>query len=303
MNENPLVSIVIPVYNREQLIIYSLRSAQCQTYPNIEIVIVDNQSTDNTWQILNQEAKKDVRIKIFQNENNLGPVRNWERCFTYACGEYVKILWSDDLIDPEFISETINVFEKDVAFVMSGITIFSSDEQEIWKSKFQRNRQILVSEYLDDVLIKNAIGFPVSPGCAIFRRTDLIDSLRIDIPNTENLKFEKYGAGNDLLLFLLTAVRASYTKIICIDKFLSMFRDHNGSISVNESHKLSIYYDWSKWYFIKNYYHIPSKIKMFKSQILINTYRLKYNKYLIKDIRSSYSFTYLLGKIYKLFIK
>lgn len=63
---NPLVSIVIPVYNRELYIEDAVRSAISQTYRNIEIIIVDNCSTDSTWNILNEWEKKIIELKYFK---------------------------------------------------------------------------------------------------------------------------------------------------------------------------------------------------------------------------------------------
>lgn len=63
---NPLVSIVIPVYNRELYIEDAIRSAISQTYQNIEIIIVDNCSTDSTWDILNEWEKKIIELKYFK---------------------------------------------------------------------------------------------------------------------------------------------------------------------------------------------------------------------------------------------
>ena len=59
-NENPLVSILIPVYNREKYIGEAIESAINQTYKNIEVIIVDNCSTDNTWKILQDYQCKDL---------------------------------------------------------------------------------------------------------------------------------------------------------------------------------------------------------------------------------------------------
>ena len=88
----PKVSVLIPVYNRQNLIETTVKSALDQTYQNTEIVIVDNKSTDNTWKILQALAQTDDRVKIYQNETNIGPVRNWLRCINEATGEYAKIL-------------------------------------------------------------------------------------------------------------------------------------------------------------------------------------------------------------------
>lgn len=62
---NPLVSIVIPTYNREQYIEDAIKSAINQTYRNIEIIIVDNCSTDSTWDILNRWAERMSELKFF----------------------------------------------------------------------------------------------------------------------------------------------------------------------------------------------------------------------------------------------
>ena len=60
------VSILVPVYNREDLIGQTLNSALNQTYKNIEIIVVDNSSTDNTWEVVQSYEKQDSRIKAFQ---------------------------------------------------------------------------------------------------------------------------------------------------------------------------------------------------------------------------------------------
>lgn len=269
-----LVSIVIPVYNRESLIQETLRSAQNQTYSNIEIVIVDNKSTDNTWNILLSEAEKDQRIRLFQNDTNVGPVRNWEKCFNYAKGDYIKILWSDDLIEPTFVEETMAVFEEDVAFVMTGIITFS--EQEVRSiTEFQKYTSLDIDTYYEYVLLPKT-DLPVSPGCAIFRKKDLMAHLIIEIPNNLNLHFSRYGAGNDLLLFLLTANMPRYEKVCCIDKPLSKFRHHDTSITTSNNTNLYIYYDFTKWYFIRNHYNKKALKERFKSVAIINTYLYKY---------------------------
>ena len=72
MNLQNKVSILIPVYNREDLIGQTLNSAIDQTYHNIEIIVVDNASTDNTWKVIQRYEKQDGRIKAFRNNTNIG---------------------------------------------------------------------------------------------------------------------------------------------------------------------------------------------------------------------------------------
>ena len=195
---NPLVSIVIPVYNRELYIEDAIRSAISQTYQNIEIIIVDNCSTDSTWDILNEWEKKDNRIKIFQNDSNIGPVLNWNECFRHASGEYIKILWSDDWISHKFVEKCLSVFEKNTAFVLSGYQIVAK-KMVLSEVVFKKNIYSVL-EYLNNILLYNREGFPVSPGCAMFRTKDILASFIVDIPNDDGLDSKKNGAGNDLLL-------------------------------------------------------------------------------------------------------
>ncbi|GGH40384.1 glycosyltransferase family 2 protein [Dyadobacter endophyticus] len=293
MTTNPLVSIVIPVYNREKLITATLESALSQTYPNFEVVVVDNQSTDKTWAILQSIAQQDKRVRVFQNETNVGPVRNWERSFNLAEGEYVKILWSDDLIESDYLTETMAVFEADVAFVMTGYEEITSDGEVLDQSSYQQHTNLSVEDYLKEKLYSNNISFPDSPGCAIFRRSDLVESLIVDVPNSDELNFPRYGAGNDLLIFLLSTRNPAYKRIVCIDKYLSKFKHHQDSITTTNSTKLKIYYDWAKWYFIKNYYNTQEVKRQFKSRVFLNTYKYRYGQRLLKNIDGAVSISFL----------
>jgi glycosyltransferase involved in cell wall biosynthesis len=102
-----LVSICIPTYNGEKFLRLCLESALSQTYGNIEIVIVDDTSNDNSHAIAQEYAGKDSRIRIFRNERNLGLVGNWNQCVLLAQGEWVKFLFQDDLLEPQHVEELL----------------------------------------------------------------------------------------------------------------------------------------------------------------------------------------------------
>src|SRR5579872_7024825 len=106
MNSSPpLVSILIPVFNRSELIVQTIKSALMQTIAEIEVIVSDNASTDGTWDVCKTLAKEDQRVRVIRSETNLGPVRNWKRCIEVARGKYAKILFSDDLILPNYLEE------------------------------------------------------------------------------------------------------------------------------------------------------------------------------------------------------
>lgn len=285
----PLVSILIPVYNRQNLIKNTLESAINQTYNNIEVIVVDNFSTDNTFKILD-EYRHNPKVKLFQNSRNLGPVLNWKKCLDEAKGQYIKILFSDDLISNNFIEDSLGIFCEDTAFVLSPIEIFSQ-EGTLYNSKYQNKSSYTVKSYLEDILLCNMNEFPVSPGCALFRTKDLKSSLLIDISNNLNLDFKRYGAGNDLMLYLLTSI--NYKKIRITKNSKSFFRHHQGSFSI--SNDLLKYYNFSKYFFITNFY--PHLLSKFKSYLWFNSKFHKIENEVMKLVENRIDIVFLLKVI------
>lgn len=110
MNQ-PLVSICIPVYNGEAFIGETIASALAQTYPNTEIVVSDNASTDRTTDVVAAAAASDPRIRYERAGSNVGPVGNFNRCLDLARGTYIKILCADDLLYPDCLTRQVAVFE------------------------------------------------------------------------------------------------------------------------------------------------------------------------------------------------
>jgi glycosyltransferase involved in cell wall biosynthesis len=247
---NPLVSIIIPTYNREKYVSQAIQSAINQTYTNVEIIIGDNQSSDNTWPIICDYASRDSRIHAFQNKTNIGPVLNWSECFKHSKGEFIKIIWSDDYISLDFIEKTLSVFDKDTAFVISSIQVIDEIlNSDIFLQEFN-NTQYSIKQYLDDIFIWKNNNFPVSPGAALFRTRDVLNNFVVDnIPNTNNLFSKENGAGNDQLLFLNIACLYKYVRIVNDTK--SFFRSHAGAFT--NSDKISLFYYWGKCYFLNKH--------------------------------------------------
>jgi len=111
VHNNPLVSIGLPVYNGEKLINRVLDSLLSQTYQNLEIIISDDASTDNTAQICRDYASKDKRIIFFLNKENRGSIWNHNRVFELSKGKYFTWVSQDDLRAPQFISKCIEKLE------------------------------------------------------------------------------------------------------------------------------------------------------------------------------------------------
>jgi glycosyltransferase involved in cell wall biosynthesis len=116
---DPLVSVVLCTYNGAKYIREQMDSIIEQTYTNTEIVIVDDGSTDETIAILQDYQKKDSRIAIYQNENNLGYNRNFEKAVQLANGKYIAISDQDDIWDHHKIEICIRSFPADALFLYS----------------------------------------------------------------------------------------------------------------------------------------------------------------------------------------
>ncbi len=307
-----LVSILIPVYNREKVIVETVKSAMNQSYKNIEIIIVDNHSEDNTWSIINRLSKEDERIKCYKNNTNIGPILNWQICFDKAKGKYGKILWSDDLISPDFLEKTIEILKRntDVAFIMTNIkSIDNNGDYTNYPMELNKTGKIESKEYIKEVLLDEKI-YPFSPGCALFRMDDLKHNFVVDILNNAGQNARQHAVGNDLLLFLVTANQYQYCYFL--NEYLSWFRAHGDSISIQAgSNKLVLLYYVAKAFFVQNYLKDKKLSKMFNVRLFFDLHKNKENNLCLKTVKDFYygdykvqfDYIYILKRIYKKIIR
>ena len=110
MEELPVVSVVIPVFNSEKYVEATIDSIVASTYINIEIIIVDDGSIDGSADICTRKAKGDARIKVIQMDNS-GPSHARNTGITFANGKYILPVDSDDLIHETYIEKAVNIME------------------------------------------------------------------------------------------------------------------------------------------------------------------------------------------------
>ena len=118
----PLVTIAIPTFNRaDSYLSQALQSALKQTYPNLEILVSDNCSTDQTESLLTGIA--DPRIRYFRHETNIGANNNVNFCIEQAKGEYLLILHDDDAIDRDFVETCVKAGANipDIGMIRTGM--------------------------------------------------------------------------------------------------------------------------------------------------------------------------------------
>jgi Glycosyl transferase family 2 len=114
----PRVSIGLPVYNGDNYLAETLDSILAQTFPDFELIISDNASTDRTEAICRQYAAQDHRIRYVRNPSNLGAAKNYNHAFELARGEYFKWNGHDDPLAPLFLERCVEVLDRDPAIVL-----------------------------------------------------------------------------------------------------------------------------------------------------------------------------------------
>lgn len=103
-----MISIVMASYNGEAYICEQIDSILLQTFQNFELVVCDDCSTDSTWKILQNYSAADSRIRIFQNENNLGFKNNFAKAISLTKGEYIALCDQDDIWESDHLEQLLN---------------------------------------------------------------------------------------------------------------------------------------------------------------------------------------------------
>lgn len=107
-----MISVIVPVFNSSIYLSKCINSLLKQTYKDLEIILIDDASTDNSWEICNKYAKSDSRIKIYQQSRNQGQVAAYLRGLSEATGDLIGFVDSDDWVEPEFYSELYEQMKK-----------------------------------------------------------------------------------------------------------------------------------------------------------------------------------------------
>ncbi len=288
MKNEQLVSICIPTYNGAEFIAEALESVKNQTYQNIEIIISDDNSSDNTLNIINEKlVDSEISYRIFNHEPS-GIGANWNNCVKKSKGTFIKFLFQDDLLRSDCIEKMVELanLDKKVGFVYCRRTILHKSDNsehirwinfcgllhtEWYKIKVATGildgRKYLADRYLMKAPL-NKIGEPT----AVLIRKEC---------------FKKAGYFNENLKQTLDIEYwyklMKYYKVGFIDEELISFRLHDKQASyvnqrnrVNERHLLNEkfynnafwqYHPSTKWKLFKNHSWLGNTIKYFRKII------------------------------------
>ena len=130
---HPKVSVIIPTYNRADLLPRTIESVLNQTFRNFELIVVDDGSTDNTREVVKKFEEKDLRVKYIWQENSGGPARPMNVGLKISQGEYIAFLEDDDEWLPEKLQRQLEVFQnskkENLGFVGCNVLIVNKERK------------------------------------------------------------------------------------------------------------------------------------------------------------------------------
>jgi glycosyltransferase involved in cell wall biosynthesis len=229
-----LVSILIPCYNAAPYLADTIESVQSQTFQDWELLIIDDCSTDNSYDIAQFYSQSNSKIRLIRNEENLGMIGNWNKGISLCSSPLFVKLDADDLWDSTMLSKSINILEKNrhIGLVFTRFTTIDAsgktvEGMDIPLPAFARNKAFSCIDLVKQGPEK-MLSYPIlRQGLSVMRR-EVFDK----IGGYRYLLSKETQASSDVEFYF--RVGASY-QIHCIDEALYYYRVHEESISAVDS--------------------------------------------------------------------
>ena len=212
----PLFSVLIANYNNANYLRDALESVKSQTYPNWEIIIVDDASTDNSLPIINEYVSGDERIKLFENKTNCGVGYTKSRCIDSALGEIAGFLDPDDVLIDNALETMVDLHleNKEAALIYSNCFICDENLNILRRSfvnSIPPNRSMLEYVGEDNMSLSHFTTFKIS---------FYLKSARLDISCKRAIDLDFYYKMEEV------------GKLIHIDAHLYKYRMHENGLSL-----------------------------------------------------------------------
>lgn len=290
--QNPKISVCIPTFNRADLIEQTLQSVVNQTVKPYEVIIIDNASTDNTYEIVEKYFK--YGFKYIRNKKNIGMAGNLNKCIKYASADYFTFLPSDDLIAPTWYEEWTQVIKKYPSFFYtSPLTIVNGLLKPQWAIPIFSGSRFIEQPYVvKDFWDRFTPGVPPSAASIYHKRIfEKIPKFNVD----EGSECDIRVAMNIFLNF----------DIYYLHKFLFVFRAHSVRSFDRKKEqktqkialtKLENFFSILKDVYKEKYRNDPSHRYFIQSHILLNLANI--NFYILKLRFNQIITSYRLAKKY-----
>ncbi len=229
----PLVSICIPTYNNARFLPQCLDSIVSQTYDNMEVIIADDGSTDNTYSIISQYVKRYGFI-YHRNQINMGAARTSSRLVELSKGDYIAIYHSDDVYDKSIVEESVALLNSDqnIGLVSTMSNIVDNLGNPIGEFRFHDAlKNLNKTKYdFDDTML----GVLKNGGNDIFIVTPSVMARRSAYDELGLFEANKYRSAYDYEMWFRIATKYH---VAIIDKKLMSYRIHQNQISEKQIRK------------------------------------------------------------------
>jgi len=220
------VDILMATYNGEKYIKQQLDSLMNQTFTDFNIIIADDKSTDTTLDIMLDYQKKDPRISIVQNEENIGVIKNFEKLITLSSADYFMLCDQDDVWLEDKVAKSVNaIIETNAMLAFTDLQLVDQNLNVINKSflNYQGIKEIKNINW-KTLLVQNIV-----TGCTIIADKDI---KRCSLPFPSNIPM------HDAWLALVAAV---YGEVHYINEALILYRQHDSNVigGVNSNARIS----------------------------------------------------------------
>ena len=269
-----LVSIIIPVYNRETLIIETLESIDSQSYDNWECLLIDDHSTDNTFKLVQEYIKDKPRFKLSKRPDNR--IKGANSCRNYGFeiskGEYINWFDSDDIMHQDFIFLKSASFTENIDTVISKTSVFVDTIDNIVYKEHRTNKSENILE--DFLTLEVSWYLPDS----MWKKQFLVNKSLFD---------EDLFKGQDRDFH--TRMLLEQPTIDIINHYLTYYRRHNESITVSTSREVisSFFNSLNKRIALLENNGISNKVKLTFLKLQISNYAQLYQE---KEILKKYFF-------------
>lgn len=235
-----LVSVVIPVYNTGKLLKKCITSIRAQTYENIEIIIIDDCSNQDTVEVLESEVRNDGRIRVFHLGEKVGAGEARNIGMSNSKGDYIVFLDSDDFFEPDLISSLLNdICLSDADVCMCGFKYITAEADESISEYYMREKQGIT----DTCFCLAQLG---EDGLDYFNAAPWNKIIKTDYIKKNNIRFQSLTSCNDLAFTYLCCLRADRIVYCKNKKPLVNYRiNTNNQISSNRN-SLNLYYAINK---------------------------------------------------------
>jgi glycosyltransferase involved in cell wall biosynthesis len=279
------VSILIPVYNCSQFISTAIESVLAQTFEDWELIIVDDSSTDESYEIALKYSSKFSKIRAFRNSVNLGMLENWNYGISLCKGKYFAKLDADDFWHPRMLEQCVDVLENDrnVAIVFSKYVNVDTQDKVLPETLFELPDFARNQKFSCIPLVKLGssamLQFPIlRQGLGLIRR-DIFNSLG---PYRYLLTAETQASTDTEFYFRV----GCHFDLYCIDEVLYFYRLHEGSISLkdwnNGIHQRKIY---EMKVCITSYYYEQGKLSKAEYEVSIADAKFQYYTFMLHQYR------------------